>query len=465
MKKELLRELLDITQFMRYIAATWWEIINNWNALFVVDFDGVERIVRVPDLPKIKKEIHLQNIKVKDLGMIRNLVIRYCFDELPEEFRGIAIQRGGMTILRIPINAEESIKNKVYGYCNFDDVLERELKKIEAPNHCDFSNKRAWNHVREYVKKSIDEFLQTIRPTKEKEIKISVDIIERAVNYVNTLVSMYAPEVSDDVIARGGKRTQMTLPPEITGGINEPPTNLPDIDKSHTDILKSLKPIRISSFLGNQRKVEYDENLIVKTSIINETSDDVRLQFDIFIKHANGNMKLKKTFHIEANPNSITKIEPIIVDFDENRDNPGEYKAIATLKHVETYKKLHKRTFTFFLHEEPPKKGRAFLRDIKFIRGNGTQVEKMKQLPVTDKGLLRIVRDHPDIRHILGLVGRNKEKYKKEILLTIVKCGIDGAIQKLLEFRFNEGELDAEQLYIIKSMSDEMYYNAITDLE
>lgn len=129
-KKDFLRELLDVTQFMKYIAATWWEIIINWNAIFVVDLDGVDRAVKVPDMPKINKGIHLQNIKIKDMGMIRNLVIRFCHDEVPEEFRGIAIQRGGMAILRIPIQAEESLKNKIYGYCNFDDALESELKKL-----------------------------------------------------------------------------------------------------------------------------------------------------------------------------------------------------------------------------------------------------------------------------------------------------------------------------------------------
>jgi hypothetical protein len=459
-EKDFLRELLDVTQFMKYIAATWWEIINNWNAIFVVDFDGVERVVIVPDMPKTEKEIHLQNIKIKDMGMIRNLVIRFCHDDVPEEFRGVAIQRGGMTILRIPIQAEESTKNKIYGYCNFDDTMVSELKKIELPNHFGFSNKRAWNYVREFVKKKTDEFLQTIRPTKEKEIKISSNIIERAVNFVNTLVSMYAPEVTGDVIARGGKKERLTLPLEITGGVEDPPEGPPPPPPPPGP--PSLPaPIRISSFLGNQRKVEYDENLVVKTAVMNETDDDVKLQLSIFIKHEDGTMKMKKTFNnVEAHNKSITKLDPLIVDFYEKKDKSGEYKAIATLKHLEENKHLHKRTFTFFLHEEPPKKGRAFLSTMKFIRAKGTSVEKKKQFPVNDKGVLTIIADHPDFIHIRDLAGKRKDKRNTEVLLYIIKCGIDGAIQKLLEFRFNEGDLDAEEMNTIKVMSDEMYYEA-----
>ena len=56
------------------------------------------------------------------------LSLRYCKAEVPESFRGIAVQRGGMTILRLPVSADESIKNKIYGSCTFDEDLEAKLK-------------------------------------------------------------------------------------------------------------------------------------------------------------------------------------------------------------------------------------------------------------------------------------------------------------------------------------------------
>lgn len=43
----------------------------------------------------------------------------------------------------------------------------------------------------------------------------------------------------------------------------------------------------------------------------------------------------------------------------------------------------------------------------------------------------------------------------------MIKCGVDEAIQKLLEFRYNEGQLDAEEVRVIKDKSDAMYYDAV----
>jgi len=152
-KEELKEELLNYKAFVNYIAATWWEIIRDYNANFIVNFDGTERQVAPPKLPAVKKERKIPNEKVGNLGRVKNLELYYCEDEVPKLFRGVAVQRGGMTILRLPTIAEESIKNKIYGYCNFDKDLESELKKVEFPNHFGFRDKRAWNHTKEYIRR------------------------------------------------------------------------------------------------------------------------------------------------------------------------------------------------------------------------------------------------------------------------------------------------------------------------
>ena len=68
------------------------------------------------------------------------------------------MQRGGMTIVRLPVPAEETIKNKIYGYCTFDEDLELELKRVEFPNHFGFMSKKAWNHTKEYIRRKIYNF-------------------------------------------------------------------------------------------------------------------------------------------------------------------------------------------------------------------------------------------------------------------------------------------------------------------
>ena len=63
LKPELRDELLDYKAFMNYIAATWWEIIRDYNVTFIVNFDGTERQVALTKLPVVKKERKIPNEK------------------------------------------------------------------------------------------------------------------------------------------------------------------------------------------------------------------------------------------------------------------------------------------------------------------------------------------------------------------------------------------------------------------
>jgi len=43
----------------------------------------------------------------------------------------------------------------------------------------------------------------------------------------------------------------------------------------------------------------------------------------------------------------------------------------------------------------------------------------------------------------------------------MIKCGIDEAIEKLLEFRYNDSQLDTDEIRVIKGKCDAMYYDAV----
>jgi len=438
LKQELRDELLNCKAFMNYIAETWWEIIRNWNATFIVNFDGADYKVALPELPIAEKEKVFTNEKISDLGRVKKLVLRYCKDEVPEPFRGIAVQRGGMTIVRLPVSAEETIKNKIYGYCIFDEDLELELKKVEYPNHFGFRTKRAWNHTREYIRRKSDEFVQEIRPVKKKEITLPQDLIERAVRIVNDLVREYAPELAAEVSGPRGKKPDIVNP--------RPP--------------KPIPPIRIDTFRGNARKLEYDESLITECELVNDTDNEAILSLQIEIKYEDGDLKSNPKYTIKLDDNARKRIDIPLVDFQESVDKPGEYIATAVLKDGEGTE-LHKRSFTFYLHEEPPPpRGRVFLSTMRFSNGKGTPLERKRHLPITERGLLRIIFDHPDFAHVRELAG-SKKAWRHEVFLYSIKCGIDEAIQQLLEFRYNEGRLDIDEMREIENKCDEMYYDAV----
>jgi hypothetical protein len=384
LKQDIREELLENKAFMNYIefsnyiAATWWEIIRNWSATFIVNFDGTDHKVALPELPTVEKEKTFTNERISDLGKVKKLVLRYCRDEVPKQYRGISVQRGGMTILRLSVSAEETIKNRIYGYCTFDENLELELKKVELPNHFGFRDKRAWNHSKEYIRRKLEEFVQEISPIKKKEANLPQDLVERAVLIVNNLVRKYAPELSADLIGSGkGKKS------------------------SENSYVKRLIPaIRIDTFWGNSRKLEYDESLLIECELVNDTAEKAKLELQVEIVHENGDLKLQVKYNTELEGNSKKRIDIPLVDFQEVSDKPGEYKAMAVLQ-GEQMEGAHRRGFTFYLHEEPPlPKGRVFLSTMRFLYGKGKPFEKKKQLPLTEKGTLYIVYDHPDFMHV-----------------------------------------------------------------
>jgi hypothetical protein len=442
LKPDLRDELLDCKEFMNYIAKTWWEIIRNWNATFIVDLDGIERKVELSQLPAVEKEKVFTNEKISDLGRIKKLTLRYCKGEVPESLRGVAIQRGGMTILRIPVSADETIKNKIYGSCTSDEDLELELKKVEFPNHFGFASKRAWNHTKEYIRKKSDEFVQEISPVRKKDVTaLPQDLIERAVRIVNDLVREYATELTTEATGPKGKKP---MPKE-----HEPK--------------KPPPPIRIDTFRGNARKLEYDESLITECELINDTADESKVLLQLEIRHEEDGLKFNAKYTIQLANNTKKRIDIPIVDFQENIDKPGEYRATAVLADS-CGKELHKRSFTFYLHEEPPPPpGKVFLNTIEFITGKNTPLERKRHLPVTEKGTLRIIFDHPDFSHVREQISSKKARLQ-EILLFSIKCGVDEATEKLLELRYNEGQLNIEEIREIRDKRDKMYYDAVLSL-
>jgi len=439
LKPDLRDELLDYKEFMNHIAKTWWEIIRNWNATFIVNFDGIERTVDLPQLPAVEKEKAFTNEKISDLGRIKKLALHYCKNEVPTQLRGVAVQRGGMTILRLPVSADEAIKNRIYGYCTFDEDLELELKRVEFPNHFGFASKRAWNHVKEYVRRKSDEFVQEISPVRKREVGLSQDLVEQAVRIVNDLVKEYAPELASDATGSGGKQPDPNKP--------RPPKPPPP-------------PIRIDVFRGNARKLEYDESLITECELINDTADEARVLLQMEIRNEEDNLKFNPKYTLQLAHNSRKGIDIPLVDFQENIDKPGEYKGTAVLANAKG-EEIHRRSFTFYLHEEPPPpKGKVFLSKIGFLLGKGKPYERQKQLQLTDKGVLYVNFDHPDLVHVREQARSSKAR-NHEIVLYSVKCGIDEAVQKLLELRYNEGQLDGDEIREIKRKCDAMYYDAV----
>lgn len=364
-KDELKPELLNIEKFAGFIAASWWEIIQNYNAICIINFDGSEKIVTIPSLflVKAKRGKHYQSEEVKKLGRVRNLIIRYQEKEVPTLFQGIAVQRAGMTILRIPIRADETFKKRIYGYCNFDRQLESELKKCELPNHMGFTIKRAWNHVREFIERKLESFVLELTPKREK-ITVDQRVLNEAAKLINKLVYEYAPELSE---SEGPARTA---------------------SKTY-----------IESFLSNKRKIDFGEKIKIFCKIANETQKKVKLSLEIKIFHSQSRVnKFSNDFGINLNSDCKRKIKIPQLEFHENNDKAGKYIAEAILKIRK--KEIDRRRFDFYLHEEPPSKPPKPPIRIESFRPNERKLDYGETL-IIDCGVVNEKRDKKDLAIII----------------------------------------------------------------
>jgi len=440
-KEELKKGLIDIEKFSNLIVASWWEIIKNYNATIIVNFDGSEIKIDTPVLfsSKSKKEKHYQNENIKKIGSIKNLVIKYQEEEIPLFFQGISIQRAGMAILRIPVRADENIKKRVYGYCNFSKELELELKKCELPNHMGFTTtKRAWTHVREFVENKLQGFVLAFNPKTEK-INADKKVLDEAVRLINKLIYEYATELSEGEPAPGGIKP------------NNPPPSPPSP--------KIKGPLRIDRFTSNDRKIEYGETLVTDCGIINETSNKETLILSVKIYNAkNEYKKYSEKFEFDLPASSNKTIDVPLLDFDKETDESGKYVGEAVLKLNDV--EIDIKRFIFYVHEDPPK-GKAFVSEFKLTLGRGLFFERWRNIPINEKGVIHIIWDHPEFVRLREQAKlKSKKNEGKEIMFYCVKCGADEAMRKLLELRYNEKKLTIDELKEIRIIYNELVYGA-----
>ena len=438
-RKDLRHDLLDTDRFSRYIEASWWEIIRNFDATVVVDFEDQEKLVVLPTLPEPKKEKHFKDDKVADLGKVRNLVIRFSEDEVPEHFRGIAVQRAGMTVKRIVVKADENLAKRIYGYCNFDEDLEKNLKACELPNHMDFQNKKAWNHVKDYVNSRLDSFLLEISPQKKK-IQVDESMLDAAARILNSLIEEFAPELSEKDELPGGKKRE--------GNESSSP--------------KPKPPVRIGSFTPNQRSIDFGDSLKIDCTVVNETQKAGDYKLLISVKHESGKTKLPAKYELHLTPQSSQDVAVPLIDFERRVDEPGKYSAEASLKNARG-EEIDKRSFTFYVAQEPPppEKGKAFVKEFKFAHGKGIHFERWRNIPINDKGQILVIWDHPEfVRLREDALEKSKKMWLKVIQLYCIERGADEAMAKLIEKKLSEGQLTSEAVSDVRIIHSEIVYAA-----
>ena len=170
-EKDLLQAFVD-NKLPEYISNTRWEIIKKFDAQIFVENGSDIQKTQVPSWYNEKLELDKNNLKKINSEIIKpesdlrtkKIVLKYePSGDIPENIRGIAIQRGGMTIERIPtstlLNIEKS--DNIYGWVEMDKNLENDMYDLENVEHTKFTwQSSSARYLREYLKRKLREFAQ-----------------------------------------------------------------------------------------------------------------------------------------------------------------------------------------------------------------------------------------------------------------------------------------------------------------
>ncbi len=170
--------------FQKMVSETWWEIITKFGAKIFVNVNGVDKVVMAPkeyddkdNLPNDFKIYEKENFNIKIQNKdyrVKKLFLAYSpNEELSEEIRGIAVQRGGMMVERLePRYIPKGEEEKIYGYITFDKPLDLEMARAEASTHYTFSWRRAFpREIKATIDIHVAKFLTEIGVTQNPEEK------------------------------------------------------------------------------------------------------------------------------------------------------------------------------------------------------------------------------------------------------------------------------------------------------
>lgn len=173
-------------ELLAFISNSRWEIIKKFGAKIYVSDSREKKYATFSqwyeDNPTDKlthKEFPGEIIKDGTKYKTKRLVLRYGEGlVLPESLRGIAIQRGGMTIQRVL--ADELVREEgmtdIYGWLEMESSpLEEELKaSCEGPEHIDLNwTIKPAKYLRDYIRTKVREFAKELKILDSEQAKVS----------------------------------------------------------------------------------------------------------------------------------------------------------------------------------------------------------------------------------------------------------------------------------------------------
>lgn len=436
MKEELVTEI-ENGELMVQLSESWWEIIKNCGIEIDVIINGNIQRVQLPQFPETHDCEDKPNLGINgEFGKIKRLKIMLAKDPIKPSLCGIAIQRGGMTVLRysLPTSASEKLRERCYGYCQLDEKLDEEMWKIEMANHEGFeARKKAWLKLRKCIDSVAESFILKHSKGKEDEpLPLNLDDI---IETVNKLVDEHL-----EGLGKGGHGGGTTPPP--------PP--------------KPQKPICISpwGYLGKDKRFDKGDMLQPKGSLRNSTQLDVYVIFEAWIEDRSGvsywNFRIGQV-KIEKQSKVILNIPDI--DLEKLSLKKGLYHLKAKILDNKNHA-LHERSANFYYEENPPPVSSAggWLRRIILASLGGPNINH-RNVPINDKGELLVNTAYPEISSIRKSQQLSIKEKATLLKPIVVNTALHEAVKETMLRWWADDEIDFDipQIKKGKEIFDEMW--------
>jgi len=340
-------ELIDAIksgEFLRYIGETWWEILLKYGVRIVLRMNGHDYVAKPPDefvLPE--EDTKRYRVWIRNPSKITVLGTKFKITKLhiisdrkggvPEDIRGISIQRGGMKICPVEFRyMEREIAETIYGYVTLDSDTERLLLEDESIEHYSYDFRgpipRAIKH---YIEDEIHKFARE---------KLGWGIDARELRRRQQRSAERRALIAANKFAR-----MMGIGP------GEPPQK---------EIYIQMKDPALPR--AGDLRVNYGESVSdIKACVVNDSNSPARLTLKLFLQYANKPVKYYVNQDISIQPSRCSAyFGPFKETFTKQLfPDIGKYTLTAEVFSAQKENrkaKLDRKAKRFYLEEEPPER-------------------------------------------------------------------------------------------------------------
>jgi len=394
---EIVEDIYD-GNLLRFIEETWWPNIYKYNIHISIKYDSHFVEAKVPEIFPIHKDTpedkdfktwvrEEDDFKKKHVGFKIKRICAACNlkEEVDELYQGIACFRDGMKvdIVRFP---EKAFRNKVFGYIEFEQDLEDELREIEKPTHYAFKG-TLWTKLKALIEQELEAFgnkklglgidTQALVNIKRNKAESKALSILRAITK-NWPISRWSKGGGGG--GGGGGTSDKEVGVRLSNLLFPNPGNVPRLDYG-----QKLEGFNIVVF----NREEKAHNVILNAFIL---SGDTKI---VDIRKESFSLKPKSTITFSDHSIKITN-----ADF----ESPGEYKLRLNLIDSDTSTRLDEITRRIWVEMDPKLTGPFDVKRLRFMELPDTwKIDTSREWVLSsegdDKYTLFYNLDHPAYLH------------------------------------------------------------------